>query len=133
MSTKTKNYMQQYEEQVMSTATPGMVTVMVFDEIIKNINIAVKAVAENNIQESHNAIVKAENIYLTLDHYLDTRYEISKNLSGLYQYLAKRLVDANMKKDREILKEVLSYTIEFRDTWKQAEKNALIEQNRRHG
>lgn len=121
------NAMRQYEEQVINTATPGMVTVMLFEEIIKNINLGIKAIDEQNIQDAHNAIVKAEQIYLALNGYLDERFEISKSLSKLYEFLASRLVEANMKKDKEILKEVMAFTTDFRDTWRQAEKNARIE------
>ena len=119
--------MRQYQEQVADTATPGMVTVMLFEEIIKNINLAAKAIDEQNVQNSHDAIMKAENIYLTLQNFLDERFEISKNLSALYAYMASRLIEANMKKDKAILKEVMDFTAEFRDTWRQAEKHARIE------
>jgi len=122
------NAMRQYEEQVINTATPGMVTVMLFEEVIKNINLGMKAIDDNNIQDSHNAIVKAENIYLALNGWLDAKYEISKPLSRLYEFLASRLVEANSKKDKKILQEVLVFSTEFRDTWRQAEKNARIEQ-----
>jgi len=118
-----------YQQQVINTATPGMITVMLFEEIAKNINIATSAIKSKNVQESHNAILKAENIYLALNGFLDDKYEISKHVSRLYMYLAKRLVEANAKKDPEILKEVLDFTIDFRDTWKQAEKNANIQLN----
>ena len=124
------NPMRQYQEQVVNTATPGMVTVMLFEEIIKNINLAAKAIDEHNVQDSHDAILKAENIYLTLNNFLDERYEISKNLSDLYNYMASRLVEANIKKDKGILQEVAAFSVEFRDTWRQAEKNAMIEQQK---
>jgi len=120
-----------YQEQVINTATPGMITVMLFEEAAKNINIAIRAVNAKNIQESHNAIVKVENIYLALNGFLNEQFEISKHLSKIYEYLARRLVEANAKKDIEILKEVLEFTLDFRDTWKQAEKNANIEMNQK--
>ena len=122
------NRVKQYQEQVVDTATPGMVTVMLFEEIIKNINLAAKAIDEQNVQNSHDAIMKAENIYLTLENYLDEKFEISKSLSRLYEYMAARLVEANMKKDKAALKEVMDFTVEFRDTWRQAERRARIEQ-----
>ena len=117
------NPMMQYKEQVLNTATPGMVTVMLFEEAAKNINLAIKAINEQNVQNSHNHIVKAQNIYLALNGFLNDKFEISKSLSKLYDYLSRRLVEANMRKDIRILREVLSFTVEFRDTWRQAEKN----------
>ena len=122
------NPMRQYQDQVISTATPGMITVMLFEEIIKSINLASKAIDEQNVQDSHDAIMRAENIYLTLANFLDERFEISRSLLRLYEYMAARLIDANMKKDKAILKEVMEFTVEFRDTWRQAEKHAHIEQ-----
>ena len=124
----TVNPMRHYQDQIISTATPGMITVMLFEEIIKSINLASKAIDEHNVQDSHDAIMRAENIYLTLANFLDERFEISNSLLRLYEYMAARLIEANMKKDKEILKEIMEFTVEFRDTWRQAEKHAHIEQ-----
>ena len=117
------NPLQHYQEQVTNTATPGMVTVMLFDEAAKNINMAIKAINEQDMQVSHNSIIKAQNIYIALNGFLNSKFEISKSLSKLYDYLARRLAEANIKKSPAILKEVLSFTLDFRETWKQAEKN----------
>lgn len=121
------NHLMQYKEQVINTATPGMTTVMLFEEAAKNINLAIKAISGQNVQDSHNFIVKAENIYLALGGFLNNKFEISKHLARLYEYLSRRLVEANVKKDAKILREVLAFTIEFRDTWRQAEKNIHTE------
>ena len=120
-----------YQEQVINTATPGMITVMLFEEAAKNINIAIGAIKANNVQESHNAILKVENIYLALNGFLNVDFEVAGYLSRMYVYLTRRLLEANAKKDIEILKEVLEFTLEFRDTWKQAEKNANVEMSQK--
>ncbi|MBR3215570.1 MAG: flagellar export chaperone FliS, partial [Exiguobacterium sp.] len=49
---------------------------------------------------------------------------ISANLDSLYDYMWRRLVDANVKNDTTILDEVLDFTTELRDTWKEAMKLA---------
>ena len=116
-----------YQSQVENTATPGMVTVMLFDETAKNINLAISAIKSRNVQESHNAIMKAQNIYMALHGFLNDEFEISKHLSRIYEFLAHRLAEANAKKDIAILNEVLEFTLDFKETWKQAEKNANIE------
>jgi len=121
-----------YQSQVENTATPGMITVMLFDETAKNINLAISAIKSRNVQESHNAIVKAQNIYLALDGFLNNEFEVSKHLSRIYEFLAFRLAEANARKDITILNEVLEFTLDFKETWKQAEKNANIEINQRN-
>ena len=37
----------------------------------------------------------------------------------MYVYLERRLVEANMKKDKEILEEINSHLHSIRDTWKE--------------
>jgi flagellar protein FliS len=48
--------------------------------------------------------------------------EISRSLSLLYEYMHRRLIEANMKKDTEIAKEILGFAEEIRDTFEQASK-----------
>lgn len=116
----------QYREQSINTATPGMLIVMLFDEAIKNINAASRHIGDHNIQDAHNAIIKVQNIYGALKSYLNDNVPLAANLGELYDYIIKRLVEANIKKDRDVLAEILSFTTEFRDTWKEAEKRVHI-------
>ena len=51
---------------------------------------------------------------------LDMDYDISKNLYSLYDYMKYRLVQANIKKDKEIVDEIIDMLSGFRDTWQKA-------------
>ncbi|MBQ8569289.1 MAG: flagellar protein FliS, partial [Oscillospiraceae bacterium] len=44
------------------------------------------------------------------------------NLAALYQYFRERLVQANVKKDPEILKEILPMITDLRDAFFEANK-----------
>ena len=44
---------------------------------------------------------------------------MSKDFEKVYVYIYDRLVEANMKKDKEILEEVLKHLRTMRDTWKE--------------
>ena len=44
---------------------------------------------------------------------------MAKDFDRVYIYLEQRLVDANVKKDAEILKEILEHLRSMRDTWKE--------------
>jgi flagellar protein FliS len=48
--------------------------------------------------------------------------EISKSMLQMYEYMNRRLIDANIQNDVEVLSEVEGYVIEFRDTWKEVIK-----------
>ena len=43
--------------------------------------------------------------------------KISQNLFNLYLYIKKQLLEANIKKDAEIIKEVLKYLKDLREAW----------------
>ena len=42
-----------------------------------------------------------------------------QNLQQLYTYIYDRLVEANIKKDPEIVDEAIRFLVELRDTWEQ--------------
>lgn len=118
----TMNAAAAYQDNKVLTATPAELTLMLYDGVIKFCNIAVMAIEKNDISKAHLNIIKAENIILELKATLDFNYPISNELDVLYEYIYKRLTDANLIKETEILEEVLSFVRELRDTWKEAMK-----------
>lgn len=115
-----------YLDNKIKTATPAELTLMLFDGSIKFCNIAIMAIEENDNSKANTNIIKAQKIMLELRSSLDHKYEISKNLDLLYEYIYSELIEANMKKDKNVLDEVLESLRELRDTWKEA---MIIETN----
>ena len=73
---------------------------------------------------ANNKIMTASPAELTLMLYdgaikLDDKYPVSKDFNNVYTYLHRRLVEANIKKDKEILEEVLEHLRTMRDAWKE--------------
>jgi flagellar protein FliS len=108
-----------YNNSKILTATPAELTLMLYDGAIKFTNIAIVGIEHNDVEKAHNNICKAERIILEFDTTLDDRYEISKDFHNVYHYLLQRLHEANVKKDKEILEEVLKHLHTMRDTWKE--------------
>ncbi len=118
----TMNAAAAYQDNKVLTATPAELTLMLYDGVIKFCNMAVMAIEKNDVSKAHLNIIKAENIILELKATLNFNYPISNELDVLYEYIYKRLTDANLIKDTEILEEVLNLVRELRDTWKEAMK-----------
>lgn len=118
------NAYNQYKENSINTATPEELTLMLYNGLIKFIMRGIDSVEKNNVQEAHNNITRAQDIIKEFMSTLDLRYEVSKNLYAIYDYLLNRLMDANLKKDKGILEEVLDFAKTLRDTWEQAMKTA---------
>ena len=118
------NAYQQYQQNSVTGATPGQLTLMLYNGAIKFIKTAIISIKKKDINGTNNSIIRAQEIILYLDDTLDHQYEISKNLSSLYDYLYRRLVEANIKKDVFIIEEVSSMLEELRDTWMTAIKKS---------
>ena len=113
-----------YKENSIYTASPEELTLMLYNGLVKFIMQARQAVEENSIEKANNSIQRAQDIIMEFQSTLDTKYEISKELALLYDYMHRRLVEANIKKNRDILEEILDFARELRDTWAQAMKLA---------
>lgn len=117
----------QYQQSSVFTATPEELTLMLYNGCIKAIRFAELTIEEKNYEKTNYYICKAEAIIRELRNTLDMKYEISENLYNLYTYFLNRLIEANIKKEKTILEEVLHFVEEIRDTWSQAMKQARIE------
>ena len=114
-----------YAKNKILTASPAELTLMLYEGAIKFCNIAIAAIEEKNVETAHNNITKVENIIAEFLSTLDHKYPVAKDFENVYNYLMERLLEANLKKDKEILEEVLTHLRTMRDTWKE-----VMEQNK---
>lgn len=108
-----------YANNKVMTASPAELTLMLYEGAIKFCNLAIIAVEEKDIEKAHVNIVKVERIIQEFQSTLDHKYPVAKDFDEVYAYLLRRLHEANFKKDKEILEEVLKHLRTMRDTWKE--------------
>lgn len=116
------NPYQQYQQNSVMSADRGELTLMLYNGAVKFIKQGMKFTEEKNIEEAHNSIVRAQEIISHLNVTLNMEYELSQNLTLLYDYMNRRLMEANVKKEKQILEEVLGLVEDLRATWMQALK-----------
>ena len=114
-----KNPYAAYNNSKIQTATPAELTLLLYEGAIKFTNIALTAMEKKDIQKTHDNIMKTERIIMEFQSTLDHKYPVAKDFDAVYDYILQRLRDANMKKDPEILEEVLKHLRTMRDTWKE--------------
>ena len=112
----------QYNNSKILTASPAELTLMLYDGAIKFANIAVMGMEQNDIQKAHNNIIRVQRIIEEFRNSLDRKYPVADDFDRIYVYLLKRLYEANVKKDKEIMEEVLTHLRSMRDTWIQVMK-----------
>ncbi|MCR5595217.1 MAG: flagellar export chaperone FliS [Lachnospiraceae bacterium] len=108
----------QYNNSKILTAKPAELTLMLYEGAIKFCNIAIKAVEDNDIDKAHQHIIKVERIIDYLRKTLDMSYPVAQDFENMYVYLYRRLTEANISKDLEILNEVNMHLHAIRDNWK---------------
>ena len=109
----------QYQNNKVMTASPAELTLMLYEGAIKFCNIAEAALEQKDIPKAHVNIVKVEKIIDYLRQTLDMNYAVAQDFENIYAYLSRRLVEANVKKDKEILEEVNMHLRSVRDNWKE--------------
>ena len=109
-----------YKEQSVTTATPEELTLMLYNGCIKFINLAEVYIEEKDYAKSNLDIQKAQDIIQELNITLNMDYEISQNLRQLYTFVNEKLLDANIKKDKQALFDAKEIVSDLRDTWKEA-------------
>lgn len=115
-----RNAAMAYQDSKIMTATKAELTLMLYDGLIKFCNIAIVAIENDDVPKANLNIIKAENIVTEFRNTLNTSYSVAGQLDNVYAYMHHTLVEANMKKDKQILTEVLDMSRELRDTWKEA-------------
>lgn len=113
------NVAQAYQGTKINTASPAELTLMLYEGAIKFCNKAIYAIEENNITKANENFIKAQKIIMEFRGTLDFKYPVAQDFERVYDYIYRRLIEANIKKDKEIAEEALKYIREMRDTWKE--------------
>lgn len=109
-----------YANNAINTATQEELTLMLYEGAIKFVNKAMIALEAKDYEKTHENIVRVQDIVREFQLTLDHQYAISKELNALYDYMLRRLIDANVAKSMDILSEMRDMLREFRDMWKEA-------------
>lgn len=107
----------QYQRSKILTASPAELTLMLYEGAIKFGNIAVEAIEAKDIEKAHENIMKVQRIIQEFRSTLDMKYPVAQDFENVYSYLAARLFEANIRKDAEIMREVIEHLRTMRETW----------------
>ena len=92
---------------------------MIYEGAVKFCNISIMGIEQKDVEKAHNNIVKTERIIQYLRETLNMKYVVAQDFENIYVYLEQRLVEANIKKNKDILEEVCEHLRSVRDTWKE--------------
>ena len=109
-----------YQDNTVTTQSKGRLIVMLYDGAIKFMKLAIRELETNNYEEKGLYINKAQDIINELNAILDTDAggEIAANLRKLYCFMSNRLSEANIKRDPQMIRDVIKLMEELNQSWK---------------
>ncbi len=109
-----------YQDGSVTTQSKGRLIVLLYEGAIKFMKLAIKEIEAGNQEAKGQYINKAQDIINELNVVLDMDAggEIATNLRKLYGFMQKRLSEANIKRDPQIIREVIKLMEELNQSWK---------------
>ncbi len=120
---------EQAQEIAIKVASPYQLVLMLFDGALLSIAKAEAALARGDIMEKGRAIGRAADIISNaLKGSLDFSQgdELAPRLAGLYDYMVRRLIHANLKNDAAALREVSGLLSEIRGAWAEIADDPVV-------
>lgn len=111
-----------YKNNSVNYASREKLLLMLLDGAVNFSKIARQAIVDKDISTAHSNIIKTQNIFYELMNTLDVSKggEWAAALMQVYEFIVNRLVEANIKKDVEIMNEIIPLIEDLRDTWYEA-------------
>lgn len=111
-----------YKNQQIMTSSPEQLTLLLYNGALRFLNESILAMEQEDVQKSHNANMRVQEIVREFVLTLDMSYEISKTWAQLYEYTEYCLIQGNIKKDVKQLLQAKDVLQELRDAWVEAMK-----------
>ncbi|MDO0821820.1 flagellar export chaperone FliS [Desulfosporosinus nitroreducens] len=116
-----------YKNQQIMTSSPEQLTLLLYNGAIRFLTESILAMEQGNIEKSHYANIRVQDIIREFIRTLDMNYELSINWAYLYEYCEHCLIQGNINKDVEMLNQAKSILLELRDAWAEAMKQTHVE------
>jgi flagellar secretion chaperone FliS len=109
-----------YRKTNVITADPKRLVIMLYEGAIDSIKLAKIKLIAKDFESKNKALVKAQNIISELLCSLDFEKggQIAKNLDGLYNYMLRQILQADLNSDTERFDEIIGLLEELLSAWK---------------
>lgn len=107
-----------YRQVRVETASSVDLVIMLYRGAIRFLAEAEEAMVARDIPGAHRCLVRSQEIVAELMGSLNLDAgEVAVNLSRLYDYMQRRLIEANLRKDPAAVREVRAFLAELLDAW----------------
>jgi flagellar protein FliS len=107
-----------YRETAVMTASGAQLVVMLYDGALRFLHQAAIAMADRNIELSHNKLRRAEMIIMHLRETLDlSQGDLPAGLESIYLFCERHLMRARFDRDPAKVEEVSVLLGQLRESW----------------
>ncbi|GAA0755396.1 flagellar export chaperone FliS [Clostridium sartagoforme] len=115
------NALNVYKNNSVNYASKEQLLLMLVDGAVKFAKMAKQALEDKNVIESHKNLVKVQDIFTELMISLDKNAgDWANQIYKVYDFIKTRLFEINLKKDAEMLEELMPVIEDVRDIWHEA-------------
>ena len=110
-----------YRQINVTTADPVRLVLMCYERAIGSLKTVKEKISSKEYEAKGKAIQKTQDILNLLMQSLDFEQggKIATSLDALYNYMLRRLLEADLKKDEKIIEEVIYFLEELESAWKE--------------
>lgn len=113
---------QHYKEQSVNTMTSGELLLILYDELLKRLLRAQLALKKEDYPLFDQSVNRASEIVRYLQNTLDTQYEISRELSRMYEFFLYELSRLHAGRSETVIEELKPLVEELRNAFREAAK-----------
>jgi flagellar protein FliS len=122
-----KDRIAHYRETQIKTASKGKLVVILYDGLIRFLDLALESIPNKQYDVVNNNILKAQDVLSELTMSLNMEAgDISKKLLSIYSFLNMKLIEGNIKKDAAPISFVKKMAVELRESWNTIAKKSPI-------
>jgi flagellar protein FliS len=124
------NGIQMYRKTNVVTADPKRLVLMCYEGAIDSLKIGIQKLAGKDYEEKGKNIAKARDIISELKSSLNFEQggTIAANLDSLYNYMLKRITEADLENDVQAFEDVIGMLGDLKSAWEEIfykQKNAI--------
>ncbi len=120
------NPYQKYKQQSVMTMTQAEMMIMLYDEVVKQLNVAILTLDKKDFTTVNNSLQKSQRIVNYLRHTLNHDYELAGGLEAIYEYFNYKIIQANVRKNKEPLVEIIPMLKELKETFATANQAVRV-------
>jgi flagellar protein FliS len=110
-----------YHSDGMAASTPQKLVVLMFERIGLDLERAIAAIDANRVEAAHRALLNAQDIVFELQLALDVEvWPEGAELASIYHYLLGMLVDANLRKSADVVRQCRDIVTPLSESWGEA-------------